>query len=221
MSFVSVVRDYVEILYNVSDSLGSDFSFANWLSETFVYIIKTLQYCIIYILSFHWIRDFSLLPVVIPQISSSIFRETFFLETPSKVFFEFLEIPSLDQNKFILGLFNSLFLTLPISVTHIISIRRLLIQGIPAGFFSIAGYILGQCLFLIFVVFGFREILIPWLTFEPFNYILGLILIFRSIYSMTQENLNELNGWRHPQYRNFFITSFLLAWCEQSSIFQI
>jgi hypothetical protein len=220
MSFVSAVRDYVEVLNNVSDSLGSGFSFANWLSETFVYIIKTLQYCIIYILSFHWIRDFSLLPVVIPQISSSIFRETFFLETPSKVFFEFLEIPSLDQNKFILGLFNSLFLTLPISVTHIISIRRLLIQGIPAGFFSIGGYILGQCLFLIFVVFGFREILIPWLTFEPFNYILGLILIFRSIYSMTQENLNELNGWHHPQYRNFFITSFLLAWCEQSSIFQ-
>lgn len=220
MSFVSAVRDYVEILNNVSDSLGSDFSFANWLSETFVYILKTIQYFIVYILSFNWIRDFSLLPVVIPQISSSIFRETFFLETPSKVFFEFLEIPSLDQNKFILGLFNSLFLTLPISVTHLISIRRLLIQGIPAGFFSISGYLLGQCLFLIFVVFGIRELLIPWLTFEPFNYILGLILIFRSIYSMTQENLNELSGWQNPQYRNFFLTSFLLAWCEQSSIFQ-
>ena len=53
MSFVSAVRDYVEILNNVSDSLGSDFSFANWLSETFVYIIKTVQYCIVYILSFH------------------------------------------------------------------------------------------------------------------------------------------------------------------------
>jgi hypothetical protein len=220
MSFVSAVRDYVEILNNVSDSLGSDFSFANWLSETFVYILKTIQYFIVYILSFNWIRDFSLLPVVIPQISSSIFRETFFLETPSKVFFEFLEIPSLDQNKFILGLFNSLFLTLPVSVTHIISIRRLLIQGIPAGFFSISGYLLGQCLFLIFVVFGIRELLIPWLTLEPFNYILGLILIFRSIYSMTQENLNELSGWQNPQYRNFFLTSFLLAWCEQSSIFQ-
>ena len=156
MSFVSAVRDYVEILNNVSDSLGSDFSFANWLSETFVYIIKTVQYCIVYILSFHWIRDFSFLPVVIPQISSSIFRETFFLETPSKVFFEFLEIPSLDQNKFILGLFNSLFLTLPISVTHIISIRRLLIQGIPAGFFSFPVIFLDNVYFSysLFLVFG-------------------------------------------------------------------
>lgn len=37
---------------------------------------------------------------------------------------------------------------------------------------------------------------------------------------MTQENLRELSGWDQPQYKNFFFISFILAWCEQGSIFQ-
>ena len=220
MSFVTTIRDYVEVLNTISDSIGSNFTITNVISESLIYLIKTVQYCFLYIFSFQWIRDFTLLPIVLPQLSSAIFKESFLLETPSKVFFEFLEIPDLNQNKFILGFFNSFFLSLPLSIVHILSIRRLLIQGIPSGIYSIGGYISGQVLFLTLTIFGIRQILIPWLTLEPFNYILGVILIFRIIYSMTQENLKELNGWSFPQYKNYFLTSFLLAWCEQTSIYQ-
>ena len=220
MSFVTTIRDYVEVLNTISDSLGSDFTFNKFISESFVYIFQTLRYWIVYMITFQWIRDFSLLPIIIPQLSSAIFKESFFLETPSRVFFEFLEIPDLNQNKFVLGFFNSFFLSLPISVVHILSIRRLLIQGIPAGIYSIGGYIFGQLIFLSLTLFGVRQLLIPWLTLEPLNYILGIIVIFRVIYSMTQENLKELNGWFLPQYKSYFLTSLLLAWCEQSSIFQ-
>jgi hypothetical protein len=220
MSFVTTIRDYVEVLNTISDSLGSDFTFNKFISESFVYIFQTLRCWILYIITFQWIRDFSLLPIIIPQLSSAIFKESFFLQTPSRVFFEFLEIPDLNQNKFVLGFFNSFFLSLPISVVHILSIRRLLIQGIPAGIYSIGGYIFGQVIFLSLTLFGVRQLLIPWLTLEPLNYILGIIVIFRVIYSMTQENLKELNGWFLPQYKSYFLTSLLLAWCEQSSIFQ-
>lgn len=222
MSFVSIIRDYVEMLNQLSDSLSTDFTLKTFLVENFFYVLQTVKLTVVYILSFQWIRDFTLLPTIIPQISSSIFRETFFLETPSKIFFEFLEIPSLDQNKFILGFFNSFFFTLPISIIHLISLRRLIIQGIPAGVISISGYIFGQFLFLICVIFGIRFILVPWLTFEPLNYIVGILLIFRIIYSMAQESLTPLSGWdwKNPKYQNFFITSFALAWCEQTSIFQ-
>lgn len=222
MSFVSIIRDYVEMLNQLSDSLGNDFTFKTFLLESFFYVLQTVKFTVFYILSFQWVRDFILLPTTIPSISSAIFRETFFLETPSKIFFEFLEIPSLEQNKFLLGFFNSFFFTLPISIIHIISVRRLIIQGIPAGVFSISGYLFGQFLFLICVIFGIRFILIPWLTFEPLNYILGLILIFRIIYPMVQEPLVPIRtwDWKNPKYQNFFLTSFALAWCEQTSIFQ-
>ena len=238
MSIVSSIRDYVEFLNTLSDSLGPqgfspdgndalgsgiEFTSSKFISETCFYFLKTLQYSVYYIFSFQWLRDFTLLPVTIPQISYAIFSENFFLESPSKNFFEFLEIPCLDQNKFLLGFFNSFFLTLPITVTHIIGLRRLIIQGIPAAFFSFLGFILGQTLFILFVTFGIRTILIPWLSLEPFNYILGLILIFQMIYSMVGENLVLLN-WDVKDNQKFFIElfliNFLLAWCEQSCIFQ-
>jgi hypothetical protein len=220
MSFVTAIRDYVEALNAISESLGQNLTVTSFLSETFLYVLKTLQSGLLYFVSLQWIRDFTLLPIVLPQISSAILKETFFLETPSKVFFEFLEIPDLHQNKFLLGFFNSFFLSLPFSIIHILSVRRLLIQGLASGVYSIGGYLGGQILFLTFTVFGIRQILVPWLTLEPLNYVLGLIVIFRTIYSMTQENLTESRGWFLPQYRGYFLTSFLLAWCEQSSLFQ-
>ena len=220
MSFVTSIRDYVETLNTISETWGPDFTLTRFVSETSLYILKTLQAGLLYIFSFQWIRDFTLLPIVLPKVSTSVIKETFFLETPSQVFFDFLEIPDLHQNKFLLGFFNSFFLSLPLSVVYIVAIRRLLIQGIPAGVYSIGGYLVGQIIFLAFTIFGVRQILIPWLTLEPLSYLLGLVLLFRIIYSMTGETLKELKGWFLPEYRMFFVTSFLLAWCEQTSIFQ-
>lgn len=223
MSIVSSIRDYVEFLNNLSDSLGNDFTSNKFITETSLYFLKTLQYSVYYILSFQWLRDFTLLPITIPQISKAIFSETFFLENPEKVFFEFLEIPSLNQNKFILGVFNSFFLTLPITVTHIIALRRFLIQGIPAAFFSFLGFIIGQTLFILCVTFGIRSFLIPWLSLEPLNYIIGLILIFQIVYSMVRENLIRLkwNTESHKRlFKKFFLINLILSWCEQSCIFQ-
>lgn len=222
MSFVTSIRDYVETLNLISESWGQNFTLTRFISETLLYLLKTLQASLFYIISFQWIRDFTLLPVVLPQYQSSIFKETFFLETPSLVIFDFLEIPYLHQNQFLLGFFNSFFLSLPFSVVSIVALRRLFIQGIPAGVYSISGYLIGQIFFLTCTIFGIRQILIPWLTLEPFNYILGFILIFQIIHSMTKptEMLMELKGWFLPEYKTFFLTSFLLAWCEQTSIFQ-
>jgi hypothetical protein len=233
MSFVTTIRDYVEILNYISDiprgveqlnlpdatKINGEITTKVFV-ETLKYFFTTFQSALIYILSFQWLRDFTLLPIHIPQISSSLFREAFFLESPSSVFFGFLEIPSLRENTLLLGVFNSIFFSLPVSIIHLLTIRRLFIKGIPAATFSIGGYLTGQWVFIGSVVFGFRNILIPWLTLEPLSYIIGLILVFRLVYTMTQENLRELPGWNQPEYGNFFFTSFILAWCEQTAIFQ-
>ena len=223
MSIISSIRDYSEFLNTLSDSFGNQFTFSKFITETCYYFLKTFQYSLYYIFSFQWLRDFTLLPVTIPQVSRAIYSESFFLETPGNVFFEFLEIPSLDQNKFILGFFNSFFLTLPITVTHLISLRRLIIQGIPAAVFSFLGFIVGQTFFIFCVTFGIRSVLIPWLSLEPFNYILGFIVLLQLVYTMVEENLVELK-WNNDSHKSFFgkffLLNFILAWCEQSSIFQ-
>ena len=220
MSFVTIIRDYVETLNTISESLGQNITPTNFFYETVLYFLKTLQTVFLYIVTFQWIRDFTLLPLVLPQFSAAILKETFVLESPSKIFFEFLEIPDLHQNKFLLGFFNSFFLTLPFSVVHLVSVRRLLLQGIPAAVSSMAGYLLGQILFLTCIIFGLRFILVPWLTLEPLSYVLGLILLFRTCFSLVTENVREYRGWKNPKYKEFFLTSFGLAWCEQTSLFQ-
>jgi hypothetical protein len=223
MSIVSSIRDYVEFLNSLSDSLGNQLTPSKLMSETFTYFFKTFQYILYSIFSFHWIRDFTLLPVTISKYTDAIFTESLFLENPSKIYFEFLEIPSLHENKFLLGICNSFFLTLPITVTHFIAFRRLLIQGIPAGLVSFLGFILGQTLFILCVTFGIRSILIPWLSLEPLNYILGLILTFQIVYTMVGENLIPIKwnlNTNKPFFLQLFLTNTLLSWCEQSCIFQ-
>lgn len=220
MSFVPVIRDYVEVINTLSQNTGGLIQPIEFIRETAMYLFKTIQFGLVYILTLQWVHDFSLLPINIPQISISLFSENLFLDNPESSFFSFLEIPSIKQNSLFLGFFNSFFLTLPISIVHIITLRRLYIKGIPAATYSIAGYLVGQIFCIGCVIFGFRGIINSWFSFEPFNYIIGLILIFRVIYAMTQENLREIEGWNNPQYTNIFLTTFILAWCEQTSILQ-
>ena len=220
MSFVPVIRDYVEVINTLSQNTGGLIQPIEFIRETAMYLFKTIQFGLVYILTLQWVHDFSLLPINIPQISISLFSENLFLDNPESSFFAFLEIPSIKQNSLFLGFFNSFFLTLPISIVHVITLRRLYIKGIPAATYSIAGYIVGQLFCIGCVIFGFRGIINSWFSFEPFNYIIGLIIIFRVIYAMTQENLREIEGWNNPQYTNFFVTTFILAWCEQTSILQ-
>lgn len=221
MSFVSVIRDYVEVLNNLNDSFSSGaVPLSDVVKETGLFFLKTFQSLFFYLISFQWVRDFTLLPITIPQLSTSLIQEKFVLENSTSSFLNFLEIQNFSQNSFFVGFINSLFLTLPISVIHILTIRRLYIKGTPSAVYSIGGYLTGQLFFITCVILGIRIIIIPWFSLEPLNYILGIILLFKVIASMTKENLQEVNSWDAPQYKEFFITSFLIAWCEQTSIFQ-
>jgi hypothetical protein len=232
MSVVTVIRDYIEVLTNLSAPLLTNQSevhfkdvfqvipITEFLKETSLYFAKTLQLFFIYIFSFQWLRDFTVLPITIPQFSIYVLREQFFLENSSHLFFNFLEITNIQHNSFLLGLLNSFGLTLPISLVHLLTLRRLYIKGIPAACYSIGGYLAGQLLWIGCVIFGLRALIVPWFTFEPLNYIVGIALVLRIVYSMRQESLREMIGWQQPQYVSFFLTSFLLAWCEQSTICQ-
>ena len=62
MSFVTITRDYVEFLNNLSDAFSGGIPISEFLKESILYFLKTIQYVFIYIISFQWIRDFSLLP---------------------------------------------------------------------------------------------------------------------------------------------------------------
>ena len=220
MSFVTAIKDYIDLLNNVYDSVSGDITLQQLIKQTFLYIFSSIQFLAIYISSFQWLRDLTYLPIIVPQISTTIFQETYFLETPLSNFFTLLETPTYDNNKFIIGLLNSFFLCLPLSTTHLISVRRLLIQGIPAGLTSSIGTILGYTCFLFSVLFGLRVNVIPWLSYEPLSYIIGLFLTLTVVYDMAHEQTIRKFDWsQKSKLIQIFFINFVLTWTEQSCFF--
>lgn len=220
MSFVTAIKDYIDLLNNVYDSVSGDITLQQLIQETFFYIFSSIKFVTVYIISFQWLRDLAYLPILIPQISTQIFNETYFLDTPLSTFFTLLETPTYENNKFIIGFLNSFFLCLPLSTTHFISIRRLLIQGVPAGIISSIGTILGYTCFLFSILFGLRLPVIPWLSYEPLSYILGLFLTLTVVYDMAHEHTIRKFDWsQKSQLIQIFFINFILIWTEQSCIF--
>ena len=221
MSFVPAIRDYIDLLNNVYDSVLNEFTLQHFLQQSFIYVLSTLKYICLYIFSFQWLRDLCYLPVIVPHYCLSIFQENFFLENPITNFFTFLETPIYGTNKFLIGFLNSIFLSLPLSAAHLISIRRLFIQGIPAGIFSGLGTISGQSAFLFCVLFGWRFFIIPWFSFEPLSYIIGIFLVLTIVYEMAhQRALKILDISEKSTLTKIFFLNFALSWTEQTALFQ-
>lgn len=220
MSFVTAIKDYIDLLNNVYDSVSGDITLQQLTQQTFLYIFSSIKFVVVYIFSFQWLRDLAYLPIIVPQISTTIFKETYFLDTPLSNFFTLLETPTYDNNKFIIGFLNSFFLCLPLSTTHLISVRRLLIQGVPAGLISSLGTILGYTCFLVSVLFGLRLTVIPWLSYEPLSYIIGLCLTLTLVYNMAHEQTIRKFDWsQKSQLIQIFVINFVLTWTEQSCFF--
>lgn len=220
MSFVTSIRDYIEVINNSYDAVSDKNSIINYIQIIGIFFLESTKNTIFYLLTFQWFKDLSYLPVIVPQITESIIKEQFFIENPIWNFFTFLEIPTYSNNKILVGFLNSFFLCLPFSCASLITIRRLVIQGIPAGISSAAGSIVGQ-LFLIFcTISGFRFLIIPLHIFEPFNYLFGVILVFYIIYEMVEEkefSLIQITEGR--KLINIFLLNLGLSWTEQSCIF--
>lgn len=221
MYFIPFIRDYVELLNNFYDSLSSDINLQKIFQETIIYLFQTIKFILIYLLTFQWFRDLVYLPIIIPEISNSIFKENLFIQTPLNNIFTILEIPSFIGNKVFIGFFNSFFLALPISCAHLIYARRLLIQGNVAGIAAGLGNIFGQIFFIGSVLLGFRFLIIPWFSFEPLSYIVGIFLLLTIIYDMVHERVIKIVDLNNQSaLLKIFFLNFFLIWTEQSCIFQ-
>ncbi len=222
MSMTTIIKDYVDVLNNLYDSLSTDITLKKVIFETFTYLFETFKICVFYLLSFQWLRDFVYLPLLVPKISNSIFKEDFFFENPVFNLFSLFQISTYNSNKFLIGFLNSFFLSLPISTAHLIWIRRLLIQGIPAGLASGLGLILGQFLFIGSVIFGLRFLIIPFFSLAPLTYIFGILLIFSIIFDMFHERQIKRIPFSETTKKTLFqifFLNFALIWTQQNFIF--
>ena len=222
MPLIPAIRDYIDVLNSSFDSTSGGIDIKLLILPTFWYIFGSLKYVIAYLLSFQWLRDLTELPLLVPQLSLSVAKGGCYpFESPILNVLTFLENAAHRENKFLVGFLNSFFSALPITSAHILAGRRLLVQGIPAGIAAGSGVVLGQCWFVACVIFGVRGFVLPWLSVEPLNYLVGLGLLVNIVYRITHERRIRIAQWSDKrELLGYFAINLLLTWCEQSSIFQ-
>jgi len=226
MFFANAFKDYADQLNDLALLFNDNFTVFTFLKFSLAYILDSGKVVLVYIFSGQWLTAFLELPCSLSMNYRAILDKTSLFETAvNPTFFQFLEPPlALKSNLFLTGFFNSFFLTLPLSVAHLLTLRAFFINGLHAGAFAAAGTIIGQTLFFTGVLFGLESFFLPFLTWEPLNYTLGCILIVNQLYKMihnpTMEVLNYRYGKNSQLFLNFFGLNFLLAWTEQASCFQ-
>lgn len=227
MSFVTAVRDYVDLINANFDSFhqtfGSEMTLAAFTKGTALYLLQSLKIAFLYVFTLQWLRDLAYLPVIIPDFTFDIFR-TVFVKYPSlpvttSAMSFFSGAPTLVQNKLVVGFFNSFFAALPLTFAHLISARQFYVKGWRAAAATNAGIIAGHMFFLAAVLFGWRPVLMPWLKFEPGTFLIAIVVTYYTIKSTFGRSAFQ-QIVTIPDYAKTAGVGFLLMLCDQGVLFK-
>lgn len=227
LSLVTSVKDYIEIVHKLIES-DSSFKINNYdeLGPIITYVVITFQEFIRNVVTLKWLNNMWDLPIIIPDISSAMISEISILDNYFHNAFNFLDKPLsygetnllfYNLEKFSIGLINSLFLFIPTGTSHLITIRRFVMQGLEAGYIAGLGSIVGNILWITSVIFGFRFFVIPWLSLDIFRYVFGFVLLVKYMWDSYNERKMAITTQSAKQ--KIFLLNFLLALTEQTSIY--
>lgn len=231
LSVVTSVKDYVDVVHTIMDRdpMWTEIMTTYFdPGAIFTFCFLFCKELFIKIFTFGWLPNFATLPSLIPEVTRSMLTELSVFDTPALRFpnmFTFLETPISygPQNivfysleKFIIGLFNSLFFCLPTSFAHIVCMRRFVMQGVEAGYLAGLGTIAGNLLWISCIVLGFRAIVIPWISLDMLRYAVGTVLVFKYLWDSYRDRRVVLTP---VDELNVFFLNFCLAFLEQSMVF--
>ena len=227
LSLVTSVKDYVEVIHKLIET-DTSFKISNYseLGPIITYGLITLKEFILNIFSFNWLKSIWDLPVIIPDLSSAMISEISVLDGYLHNTFNFLDKPIsygetntlvYSLEKFSIGLINSLFLCIPTGASHLITLRRFVMQGLDAGYIAGLGSICGNLLWITSIIFGWRFFVIPWLSLDIFRYLLGFILLIKYMWESYNEKKIDITSPSTKQ--KIFFLNFLLSLTEQTSVY--
>jgi hypothetical protein len=235
LSIVTVIKDYYEVLHKLVEYDSSTINYSE-LGSILTYSLISIKNVIFSFFNLSWLKNVWSLPIIVPNISASMLSEISVLDGYFHNAFQFLETSTnssfsySQQNpffycleKFSIGLINSIFLFLPTSTAHIITLRRFVMQGLEAGYMSGLGTIAGNIFWLSSIIFGWRFFVIPWLSFDSFRYMLGFLLLIKYMWdTYNEKKRNSTKNGIHVAVQSrlqFFLLNFLLVLTEQTSLY--
>lgn len=223
MSLAQEIKNYIYFQQHFIEQPTNIESFINYIKYNLAYILKLLQENILYFISFDWIHDFSELGNTLPVYSSSSLQQTYTTLNPNHFLLEynsdFSPISTSILAIFISAFIMSFYFWLPNSIIQILIIRRLLVEGIPAGLAAALGTLTAQVLSIVILLFGFRFSLFAWLNFEPLNYIIGIIITFILVYQLTHSPIKRQRFSNYAILGQIFVINFILIAFENYGLF--
>ena len=118
------------------------------------------------------------------------------------------------------GFVNSFFFSLPFSLPHLITLRRMFSQGIAAAAASILGTIIAHSLVLAGVIYGIRFLIVPYYSLQPLTFFIGLVTIAIIITEFVKEKRVYLVPLTHyPSLIRIGVLNFVVALCESATVF--
>ena len=226
MSLVTLIRDYVDVT-NSTEKLDG-YTLSSLAYHTIIFLFTVAKQAIVYCFTFHWLRDltyFCFTPPLILSSFANIGEVEKFIGDSSTPLSHLLAFSDWNLSTSVgivfVGFFNGCFSCMHLSAAHLITIRRMLVQGVPAGLYSALGTAIGQFFFVASIFFGFRGLLFPWLALEPLQFFVGIGIILSVASTMAQDRRTPTIQWSAKS--SLFIYLFInaaLAWCEQAAIFQ-
>lgn len=216
MSFSQFLKDLIDVFNNFYDSCSGQITALPLLQFILIYLGKSTKFLLEYIVTCRWLIDFCSITVTVPKMISSNLLGEYSLEKPLFRFFDFFEIANRLHNPYIEGLLNSFFYCLPFSTGNILFLRRVTIEGIPGGFATIAGILSANFFIVIGILFGFRFIIFPWLSFELVQYVISVILIFALIERIAMKPLMRVKMTQTDRLSKIFFFHLGLTLTEQT-----
>lgn len=224
MLFVNALKDYIDEINYLSSLLDDNFINFIFLKSLVLYLLNSIKLGFLYLISFQWLTDFIELPAAFKQEYAAILegKNVFSYQLETKLAtnaFTFFDKSHFTSTNFLTGFSNSLFLSLPFSVPHLLTLRALIINGTPAGVSAAVGTFLGQTLFLGCILFGCEFIIVPFLNFGFLTFLLGLGLLINLVYKLIhQPTFGLFSVYQKNELLKLFGLNFFLAWTEQTCI---
>jgi hypothetical protein len=186
MTILNVVRDHLgqirPLLYQFKGlDIYNNISFwCNFLRSFFSLLETRILSSLFYIFSFQWRKDFVHLLIFVPEIQVAHSNSGIFSTIPtfaSDLFPKGINFPisiRIDSIfvSFQTGLFNAFSLSLPRSLSFLVTVRRYWLQGFAVGIRSTVGYRRGEVFLLRVVANGLRPFW--WTTNSFFSLSLGI-----------------------------------------------
>ena len=234
MALITILKDYLSALHDAQMSyyvptprieILEHIKIITILRETPGYLFLSIKQSFFDLITFQWLSNLAYFPSFIPKIQSSVLNETLIVEKPFSTILTFPYKPTLtlggEENKLLAGFLNSFFLSLPISTSHILTLRRYLIFGVGPGAMAALGTILGQLFFAISVLFGFRSILIAWFSFPVLSALIQIVVfLFVIIEGIVEPTYRKKDTNSKKSVVKYFLLNLFLSWAEQGYVFR-